>query len=235
MARFETFAKDIQMATADIAPDQISAHLARFARDELAKAIKAGEATANYDLFVNNRPATSEFVVEAPGPIVYEFSWWRVVIRFALDFLVKSSPRKSGQFAASFIVIVGGKVVTDFSNIQPSAEVIITNAQPYVRKVQVGAMQMSVPDQIFDRARSAIARKFGTTSFSSNVKFLTLSGGLHPLIPYVLKGEYARRRNQWVAAVNSGRLRGAKRVERRKDRDAGMPITYPSLILNMVD
>ncbi|MCV9997329.1 hypothetical protein OE766_03635 [Pararhizobium sp. YC-54] len=213
MARFDTFAKDIQMATADIAPDQISAHLARFAREELEKAIKAGKATANYDLFVNYRPATSEFVVEAPGPIVYEFSWWRIVIKFALEFLVKNSPRQSGRFASSFIVIVDGKVVTEFDKIPPSAEVIITNAQPYVRKVQVGAMKMTVPPKIFDKARSAVARQFGVQTFRYEVRFLDLSGGLHPLIPYRLKGSQGRR----------------------KDRQAGMPITYPSLILNMVD
>lgn len=213
MSRFETFARDIKVATADIAPDQISAHLARYARQELAKEIKAGRATPTYGIFVNGRPGLPEEAVEAPGPIVYEFSWWRVVIRFALDFLVKNSPRKSGRFATSFIVIVGGKVVTSFDQIPPSAEVVITNAQPYVRKVQVGAMKMSVPPKIFDKARSAVARKFGVQTFRYEVRFLDLAAGLHPLIPYRLKHSQGRR----------------------KDRQAGMPITYPSLILNMVE
>ncbi|KQU79820.1 hypothetical protein ASD00_36025 [Ensifer sp. Root31] len=212
MARFDTFDKQISLATADIEPDQISAHLARFARQQLADAIQSGAATPLYDLFVNGRRGVSEETVQAPGPILYEFSWWRVVIRYALDALVKRSPRKSGRYASSFIVIVGGKIVTNFDDVPPSAEVIITNAQPYVRKVQVGAMQMSVPARMFDKAKTDLVRKYGSQSFSFQMQFLDLAGGLHPLIPYRLK------RNQG----------------RRKDRQAGMPITYPAIVMNMV-
>ncbi|OCP05002.1 MULTISPECIES: hypothetical protein [unclassified Ensifer] len=212
MAGFETFDKQISLATADIAQDQISAHLARFARQQLAEAIQTGAATPVYDVFVNGRRGVSEETVQAPGPILYEFSWWRVVIRYALDALVKHSPRKSGRYASSFIVIVGGKVVIDFEDIAPSAEVIITNTQPYVRKVQVGAMQMSVPARMFDKAKTSLVRRYGSQNFSFEMRFLDLGAGLHPLIPYRLK------RNQG----------------RRKDRQAGMPITYPAIIMNMV-
>lgn len=212
MARFDTFDRQISLATADIAPDRISAELAKFARQQLAEAIQSGAATPVYDLFVNGRRGVTEESVQAPGPILYEFSWWRVVIRYALDVLAKHSPRKSGRYASSFIVIVGGKVVADFEDIPPSAEVIITNAQPYVRKVQVGAMQMSVPARMFDKAKADLVRRYGTRAFSFQAQFLDLGSGLHPLIPYRLK------RNQG----------------RRKDRQAGMPITYPAIVMNMV-
>ncbi|QRY68194.1 hypothetical protein JVX98_28315 [Ensifer sp. PDNC004] len=212
MARFDTFDRQISLATTEIAPDQISAELAKFARQQLAEAIQSGAATPVYELFVNGRRGVSEEAVEAPGPILYEFSWWRVVIRYALDALVKNSPRQSGRFASSFIVIVDGKVVTEFEDILPSAEVIITNAQPYVRKVQVGAMQMSVPARMFDKAKTSLVRRYGAQNFNFEIRFLDLGAGLHPLIPYRLK------RNQG----------------RGKDRQAGTPITYPAIIMTMV-
>lgn len=212
MAKIEEFGKEVRLATAGLSHDAISRELARFAREELAKVIQSGEGSPVYDLYVNGRPATTEETVDAPGPIVYEFSWWRVIIRFALDWLEKNSPRRSGKFAASFIVLVDGKPVTNFDNIAPTAEVMITNAQPYVRKVQVGAMTMSVPARIFDRARGATSRKFGSQAFRYEVRFLSLGGGIHPLIPYVLRHSQGRR----------------------KDRQAGMPITYPALIMSMV-
>ncbi len=212
MARFDTFDRQISLATADIAPDRISAELAKFARQQLAEAIQSGAATPVYDLFVNGRRGVSEESVQAPGPILYEFSWWRVVVRYALDALAKHSPRQSGRYASSFLVIVGGKVVANFEDVPPSAEVIITNAQPYVRKVQVGAMQMSVPARMFDKAKTDLVRRYGTQAFSFQTQFLDLGAGLHPLIPYRLK------RNQG----------------RRKDRQAGMPITYPAIVMNMV-
>ncbi|MCT7665670.1 hypothetical protein [Shinella kummerowiae] len=212
MAKIEEFGRELRFATAGLSHDAISKALAKFAREELAKVIKSGEGSPIYDLYVNGRPAATEDIVDAPGPIVYEFSWWRVIVRFALDWLAKNSPRRSGKFSASFIVLVDGKAVSNFDNIPPTAEVMITNAQPYVRKVQVGAMKMSVPPRIFDRARGAVSRKFGSQTFRYEVRFLSLGGGVHPLIPYVLKHSQGRR----------------------KDRQAGMPITYPALVMSMV-
>lgn len=212
MVKISEFGRELRLATAGLSQEAISKELARFAREELAKAIKSGAGSPVYDLYVNGRPATTEDVVDAPGPILYEFSWWRVIVRFALDWLEKNSPRRSGRFASSFIVFVDGRPVTSFDNIPASAEVMITNAQPYVRKVQVGAMTMSVPARIFDRARTAVSRKFGSQAFRYEVRFLSLGSGVHPLIPYIL------RHNQG----------------RRKDRRAGMPITYPALVMSMV-
>lgn len=145
MAKIAEFGRELRLATAGLSQEAISRGLARFAREEVAKVIKSGEGSSVYDLYVNGRPATTEDMVDAPGPIVYEFSWWRVIIRFALDWLEKNSPRRSGKFASSFIVLIDGRPVTNFDTVPVTAEVTITNAQPYVRKVQVGAMTMNVP------------------------------------------------------------------------------------------
>jgi len=93
--------------------------------------------------------------------------------------------------------------------------VIITNAQPYVRKVQVGAMEMNAAPFLFNSARSAVVKQFGSTGngFSFAVRFVDIAAGVHPLIPYVLRGHYRGRR--------------------RRDREAGQHLAYPALIMNM--
>jgi hypothetical protein len=242
MAKFETFDRDLKLATASIAPEVISAELAKLAKSELVAAIERGEASPVFTRYVDGVDGATEETVDVlstktPGPILYVFSWWKPIIEFALADLIKRSPKRSGRFAQSFIVIVRDRLVSDYSTIRADDEVIITNAQPYVRKVQVGAMEMSVPPQIFDAARSAVVKEFGAgkNGFGFAVRFLDIAAGVHPLIPYVLKGEYAGRFNAQRARLRAGQsLRtGEKRLQRRKDRDVGQPITYPALVLNM--
>ena len=224
MAKFETFDRDIKIATAGLSEEAIAAALAKFARSELSRVIQSGQGTSAYSRFVNGREGASEESVKAPGPIVYVFSWWQSIITDALAALVAVSPTKTGRFVKSFIVIVNGRMVTDFSDIQAGSEVIITNAQPYVRKIQVGAMKMSVPPRIFEQARKALIAKYTQQLISCQVTFLNIEGGVHPLIPYILKGH-----QRSVGVSKSGRARS-----RRKDTEAGQPLTYPALVLNMV-
>ncbi len=241
MTGFEGFDRLIKVATEGLSPEAVSAELARFAKAELAAAIARGEATSFYTRYVNGRQGLPETAVEAPGPIVYVFSNWSVIIEEALAQLVKLSPKKSGRYARSYIVIVGGRIATDYQSIPPEAEVIITNFQPYVRKVQVGfkmgekkgKMVYSLPPRLFDRARTALFRRFPQSYLSAQVRFLDLPTGIHAEIPYILKG------GQKVRAVKADRRSSAFRAGRatlspRRDREAGKPITYPSLVLNMV-
>jgi hypothetical protein len=238
MGTFQTFERDLKVATADLSEEAISSELARFAKQELARAIENGEGSQIYTRYVGGVAGAREETVKAPGPILYVFSWWRPIVEMALAELVKRSPHKSGRFASSFIVIAGDRIVTDYDTLQASDEVIVVNAQPYSRKVQVGAMQMSVPAHMFDAARSAVKKAYGGpgSGFDFAVRFVDIAPGVHPLIPYRLKGEYAGRFNAQRSRLKSGQpLRaGEARLQRRKDREPGQPITYPALILNMV-
>lgn len=227
MAGFEAFDREIRLATAGLEAKDISAALASFARQQLTDAISAG-ASPVYNLYVNGRPANSEYEVEAPGPIVYEFALWEPVITFALDELRSRSPVKSGRFRSSFIVIAQQRVVEDYDAIPARAEVIITNFQPYIRKIEGGlGNQKGKRYQVFDGTKRALARRFGNegrntqAAFTFETKWLSISGGVHPGIPYILKG------HQRLSA-------GAKAYGRRKDREAGQPITYPAVVMNTV-
>lgn len=206
MAGMEFFERDLRLATAGLEPDAINAALAKFARAELAKAI-AGGASPQYEKFVNGRAGAAEESVKAPGPIVYVFTNWSLVINAALQELQKRSPRRSGRYAASFVVVVGGRtVVTDFSKLRGDAEVIIFNARPYTRKIETGHNGSGA--RHFDLSRRTLNSRF-KGAFTVEMKFVDLPGGINPLAPYLLK-------------------RTTKR------RAAGTPLSYPALIINAV-
>lgn len=236
MARLETFDREIRLATAGIEPEAINAELARFAKAELAKVIASGQGSSVYTRYVNGRFGAAEESVKAPGPILYEFAWWGPVIVAALAELVKRSPKKSGRYASSFVVLADGRPISSFEAILPGAEVIIFNAQPYTRKVETGGMVMTVPPRHFDGAELAMWRLYGRAAgFAFRTAFLSLPGGLHALVPYVLKGRSRtiHARNVLSYNVRNGRkLRTAPRY--RRDSRAGEKLTYPALIMNMV-
>lgn len=216
MAGLEFFEQELRLATADLEPREIEVHLAAFARKSVAELVSSGRASGRYERYVNGRRGAAEESVQLPGPIVYEFSLWEPIIDFALTELQRRSPSKSGRFRRSFIVLANQALVTNFDTIRPSDEVIITNFQPYVRKAEGGVL--GVPRySIFDGAKRALARRFGndgrnSAAFAFETRWLNIEAGVHAQIPYKLKRSQGRRR----------------------DRQAGMPITYPSIVITQV-
>lgn len=202
---FEGFDRQITLATAGLEPAAINSMLAKFARQELGKAIAAG-ASKQYDKFVNGREGAPEESVRAPGPIVYEFVNWPLIINAALAELQKRGPRaKSGLFSRSYVVIVGGRVaVTDFSKIRPDAEVIILNTAPYTRKAEVGKLGIAAQRLFKGTSRVMNTRFKGAFTFES--KFVNVPAGINPRAPYTIK---------------RGKL-------------AGQHLTYPAILINAV-
>lgn len=201
MARPQAFERELKIATAGLEPAAISKLLAQTARKALAEAQSSGEAPHGYTRFVNGREGASEEQVTPPGPIVYLFDWLGPIAEYALAFAEARSPVLSGRFKKSWFVMVNGIPATDFSAIAPDAELIITNDQPYARKIEVGHMHMRVPPGIVQDTRQAVMRRFGNT-VTTQVRFISLAGA------YTLR-------------------KGA----RRKDRKAGRAISYPALVI----
>jgi len=214
VARIQSFAKDLQLATASIAPQNIATELARFAIASVREEIREGRASPRYDRWVNGREGANEFSVIPPGPILYEFHWWNEVIEHSIDVLRKRSPVKSGRYRDSWFAMVDGVVVSDYSKIPIGAKVIITNNQPYSRKIEVGFMNMSVPPAVVEDSLGVIRSRFGNVVEIKNT-MITLPGG------YILKGVFKKG------------IRPTSRTKLRKDTMAGADMTYPSLIMTM--
>lgn len=224
---FEFFERDLKVATASLEPEAINKAVAAFAKKEVARVVAEGIASPFYDLYVNGREGLAEEAYQAPGAIVYEFVNWPLTIRAAIEELQKRSPRrKTGVFDSSFIVISGGRLVTDFTTIASDAEVIITNATPYVRKAEAGLLG-TPKRRLFDGTKSAMNRRFSGV-FRFDIRFLDIPGGIEARIPYVLKGEYSRKRAEWLK--NPARF--SRRFPKRIDQEKGRALTYPSLVIN---
>lgn len=216
MARIQSIRRDLQLATDHIAPDQVAAALATYARDSLRDAIQSGEATTLYDKYVNGREGADESTVVPPGPILYEFQWWREIVEFGLAALVARSPEKSGRYKRSWFAMVNGTAVTDYDRIPIEANVILTNDQPYSRKIEVGHMKMTVPPGVVEECRRTVMSRFGNM-ITVKATMITIPGG------YVLKGVFRKG------------YRPMAREKLRKDTMVGSQMTYPALQLVMRD
>ncbi|WP_377299674.1 hypothetical protein [Rhizobium sp. SGZ-381] len=203
---FEQFERELRLAVAGLQPEAINAQLAAFAKQELRRVIASGEASPIYERYVNNVRGLPEEAVQVPNGIVYQFVNWPAVIRMALEELRSRVPVKSGRYAGGFMVLANQRAVADYKTIPVDAEVIILNARPYTRKMESGALK--VGKRHFEATKNSLARRF-RDGFAFDFRYLDVKPGMHPDIPYILK-----------------------RCGRRKDRQAGMPIGYPSLIIN---
>jgi hypothetical protein len=236
---FTMFDREIKLATADLEPAAIQRTLAAYARQSVAEMISSGQAPARYERFVNNRAGASEESVQLPGPIVYVFTNWKLVIETALTELKRRVPsgksrRSKGAggkgYKDSFLVVVGGRVVVDYASIQPDAEVIILNSAPYTRKMEVGGNKTGA--RHFDLTEGVLRRRFNG-AFDVGTKFLKVTGGIDPRIPYILKGQYARRQKAILANPKKHEAEiKAHLHHRRKSLGAGEVITYPALVIN---
>lgn len=170
------FERELKIATAGLDEKTVNMMLAQTAREALHGAIQAGEASNEYQRFVNGREGASEDEVKAPGPILYVFSYQSEVATFAVKWAQENSPVRSGRYRKSWFVLVNGRKTVDPSKIQEGVPFIVTNDQPYARKIHVGHMKMKVPPGIVERLRQAIRQRFGNT-VTAEVKFITLAGG----------------------------------------------------------
>lgn len=217
--KFQTFERSAQINLDALSGLEASAELAKFARSELKKAIDGGEASSIYDKYVNGVRDAEEETVRIPGPIYYEFSYWREVIDFALAALAKKSPFKRGTYKSSFVVMVGSQAMRPDAEIAADEEVTIVNTTPYARKIEVGHMTMRVPgtDAVFRQVRSQVVRRFGGAEGPFDIRFRMI------YIPngYILKGHFTR-----------GHKPNARK-KLQKDTAAGQRVTYPALVMNV--
>lgn len=224
-ARVEFSQRLITVGAQGLDDAEVSALLARTAREVLASAIADGSGSPVYRRFVNGAEGRPEESVKAPGPILYEFDWMQDVATYVLAFLRARSPRFRGHYQEHHFMMAQGRRIERVEDIPPGVELIITNDEPYARKIHVGAKGFRVSKGIYENARQALQSKFGELIYVE-LKFIQLPGG------YVLRG----RRPRKAAAQNrrSSVFRaGGQFLAARKDTAEGQPMTYPALVINL--
>lgn len=175
-ARF--FDRELRLATRDLEPDALRRELAAFARQSLAEVIASGDASPRYRRFVNQREGESEDAVILPGPIIYEFQYLEEIVTFALEAARELSPVLSGRYKRSWFALINGTQQWIDGTIPIDATVLVTNDQPYHRKIHVLGSKggFRVPPGIVERVRQQ-ARRLYRDIATFEVRFIPLAGG----------------------------------------------------------
>lgn len=205
-------------ASALLPPAQLARVFAQAARQIRDDAIAAGDAPKRFATFVDGRAGAAEESVrtDGTGTILYKFSALADAAAFALAYVQARSPVDSGAYRNAWLVAVDGrKWPGALTDIPAGAEVMIVNPEPYARKIDVGGMKMSVPPQIVENARQAVKSAYPAVRAERAFVNLppSLSAGINYPVPWILQP------------------RGKRSGFIRRDNRAGMPITYPALIL----
>lgn len=200
-----------------LGPEALSANLARFAREARDDLIARGDAAPSYTTIVDGRAGAVEESVRPEGAIVYRFSALGLAASFALTFCIARSPVRSGRYAdAWFIAVNGHRWDGELASIPPGSEVIVTNPEPYARKIDAGHMRMRVPPGIIEDAKQAVGRKYPSVIAKRQMVTIpqALGGG------YILAGRFRRGHRQFA------------RTKLRSDTVRGAQMTYPALVMS---
>ena len=231
----QTVARTIrEFVDATLSPEASAARFASVARGRRDEVIRSGQASERYDTFVDGREGAREETTRPGGAVEYRFNSWDKIIRESMLQLAMASPMDDGDFVRAWTLAVNGKPWTgDYEDIPLDADVTIVNPLPYARKVEVGAMRLSVPKHPVERARLRLMKMFKNVFFNKTFIFLPSSFAvLGYETPYILKGRYhdpvfiAGRRQR---AFKSGRLFHAP----GKSQERGQQVTYPALDISL--
>lgn len=219
--------REVTVSLTSIDPAVMKREFIAFAKQSVADVISSGQAPATYDTYVNNHPGPVESVT-LPGPVVFVFNNWSAVIESALQDLQRRVPHKSGDYSRSYVVLVNQRPTTDFSDVPSDAEIVILNRQPYTRKLETAHSKWRTT-KYFNGTKNAINSRYSGV-FNAQVMFLNVPAGLIPGVPYVLQTGgplVAAKQNRRSSAFRMGRAH----LSRRKDLQAGQPISYPALVI----
>lgn len=214
MAGFETV---LRSRLKDFTPAAVKEMHIRLAREGLAAYMRSQREKPGYTIHVDGSPASSERGVKPFGVIEYRFIRLREIARAALAEAIRQSPRRSGRYRRSWFAMVDGAEV-DTRAIPPGTrEILITNDQPYSRKINVGAkgFKAYAPPGVVERVKEIMKRRFGNIA-EFRTTFVTLDGG------YVLQRDQYRRDRQ-----------GRRSARPRRDALKGSALNYPTLKIVM--
>lgn len=99
--------------------------------------------------------------------IVFRYLNMDEVAQFALKTLRDFSPAGSGDdphpglYRASHTLFLNGHDVPDAKSWKPRDQLEISNPEPYARKIEVGAMKVSVEGHVYERAAQVVRGRYG--------------------------------------------------------------------------
>lgn len=205
VAKIDPIERDIQvMLAADLSPEARSKALADFARGGLAEAQQINKAALGvvppHESFVDGRKSEALETVRPDGVIVFEFQLMSDIFAWVRRALIDASPRRSGRYSESHILLADGVRVRSTDVVPDAEEYIFVNVQPYTRKLERG-LSRQAPDGVYHVVAELAARRFGNIA---RIRF----GYATPQVGAI---------NAWAASASA--KAHARRNRRKKDAD----------------
>lgn len=177
MARYRPIGEQIDIAKQETVAALLEIHVA-VAKQEHGRIMRTEPRPRSFLRFVDGHEGAPEEDVQPYGVIRYEYPRLDLVAEHALDVLRQKSPHgppEGGHYRDAHQLYVGGAVAASTASWRPGQEIWIVNAKPYARKIEVGAMVMTVPgtDHVYAQARQVVWRLYASLA---TIRF-TFKGG----------------------------------------------------------
>ncbi len=161
-------------------------HIA-IAKETISRFISRQQDKPSYVIETDGHRASSEDSVRPYGVIVYLIQRLSQAGSYAIKTAREMSPVESGRYRKSWFLLVDGVEVSENNIPENARELILTNDQPYSRKIERrGARLQGVPPGIVERVRQAVLRQY-KNSVDIDIRYITLATG------YKLKKPLRRR------------------------------------------
>lgn len=198
MAR-SAFEQVIELQLQRFSPEAARLRHIEIARQTLAAFLSRQGIRPAVSIETDGRPAVSELSVKPYGVITYRFGRMREIAAFALAEAERLSPLRSGAYRDAWFAMVG-KAEVALADIPAGAIVMITNDEPYHRKIHVGArgFQRYANPGIVEKLRQLVLKKYRPV-VDAQIRFVTLAGGYRLRRP--ARGQPAGREMQYPALV----------------------------------
>lgn len=159
--------------------DEVHQRFVAMARAEHAKVMRTDPRPTRFERYVDGKLGVPESAVRPNGVITYLYPRLPIVVQYAMELLFKFSPVKSGAYREAHTIFLNGQAVSDLSMWKPGDEVVIINSMPYARKIELGAMKMTISgtSQVYEQAVSATNRKYRAIAMALHTWRGVVGGG----------------------------------------------------------
>lgn len=190
----QAFRSQLTIGTAGLGAEA-RALLHRTAREERARVLReqrqrAGVVPTDITIADGRRGAQIE---QAQDEVVIEYGYLREVALGVLTALIQASPKRTGDFARGWVILLDGVEIEALDAItHASREVVVLNTRPYARRLEVGKDAEGKPFVIgaqykfIERTAIAMRRRFGNVA-ELWFNYFDIAD------PYILKGGGGRR------------------------------------------
>lgn len=227
--------RDLKVILDEATGPEASKLLAKTWREAHAEVIAAGQARGgvppDFEVAVDSQKGKA--VDAAEKIIVSIYDYRREVIDFAMEALIKASPKRSGAYIRGHSIYVNGKPVgQSCPPLKETDRVFIANSVPYARRLEIGRTKsgrsfvIQVPNRIYESVAKKIVSPLYRRVVSVSFNYVDLSNA------HVIKGGLGATYKYEGARTGIG---PGKPVIHKRRQQTGQTIRFPAIYIDRID